>query len=145
MWVGAGQVRSIGLMGNHQKWPKINENQWKSMEINENSWFLMIFKTYLSYKYVHPTPSRPPPCAQTALACSRDARYDSGWHIMRVGVGQVGSIALMGNHQKCPKMTANQWKFMIFYDFQILFILQIYVHPTYYTHDISTTIANRPW
>ena len=59
-WVSCHGVRgrsseSIGLMGNHQKCPKMTKYQWKSMKINENSWFLMIFNIYIFYKYVQLT------------------------------------------------------------------------------------------
>ena len=46
MRVGAGRVRSIGLLGNHQKCQKltkINENQWKPW------WISMIFGYFLTF------------------------------------------------------------------------------------------------
>jgi len=114
MRMGAGQVGSIGLTGNDQKWQKINENQWKCMVLMI---FLKLF--ILQIRLFHPTQTFPHVrrrrwhAHETYFAMVREMPYV--W-------GQVKwSTDLTVNHQKWFKMTKNQWKSMKMHDIWWLF------------------------
>ena len=125
--------------GKSSKMSKTNKNQWKPMKIHENQWNFMVFDDFFNFIYFtntfillrldHPHVRR-----RRWHACetfvTMGCGTTCGWGLVR----RVRSISLMGNHQKCKKLTKiqwklmkiheNQWKFMVFDDFLIWFILQ---------------------
>ena len=85
---------------------------------------------------------RHPPEACASLVSLPGTICDGGWHVMRVGAGRVSSIDLMGNHQKCPKMTKYQWKSMKINEnswFLMIFNIYIFYKINTFSSPIQTT------
>ena len=152
----AGGVRSSVEHRPHGKSSKITKNDQKSMKINNIWWF---FKICLFYEYIHPSSTRPLPCARTALAWHPPPQRtfrgppSPSAHVRVVCIGELNVFVKyvnIKNHQKSWILIDFHWYLVIFGHFwwfpmRPMLSLDLPRTPWHDTHHRNARFVGPPW